>query len=83
MASKTEKIAATPTAISPLYGRVSEKSNAVRAKLPAFRLSGENSEMMSRKSVGTYEEPAIRKFRIADLEAAMGLKNDLSRWNLP
>ena len=48
MASKTKKIAATPTAISPLYGRVSGKSNAVRAKLPVFRLSGENSETVSR-----------------------------------
>lgn len=83
MVSKTKKIAATPMAISPLNGRVSRKSNAVRAELPVLHLSGENSEMMSRKSVGTYEEPTIRKFRIVGLEAAMGLKNDLSRWNLP
>ena len=48
MARENKKIAATPTFISPLYGRVSEKSNAVRAELPLFRMSGSNSETVSR-----------------------------------
>ena len=50
MVSKTKKIAAMPTAISSFYGRVSKKSNAVRAELPVLRLSGANSETVCRKS---------------------------------
>lgn len=50
MAGKTKKIAATPTAISSLYGWVYRKSNAVRAELPVLRLSGANSETVCRKS---------------------------------
>lgn len=60
MVSKTKKIAATPTAISSFYGRVSEKSNAVRAELPVFRLSGANSETVRRKSDGAAISPAVR-----------------------
>ncbi len=60
MARKTRRIAATPTAISSLYGRVSEKSNAVRAELLVFRLSGANSETVRRKSDGAAISHAVR-----------------------
>lgn len=79
MASKTKKIAATPTAISSFYGRVSEKSNAVRAELPVFRLSGANSETVSRESGGIDGERTIRKFRIVAPEAALWLRSYLPR----
>lgn len=53
--------------------------HAVRGK---FVWSG-NSETVSRKYVEMREKRTIRKFRIVGLEAAMGFKSDLSRWNLP
>lgn len=60
MASKTKKITATRTSISPFYSCVSEKSNAVRAELPVFRLSVANSETVRRKSDGAAIFHAVR-----------------------
>jgi len=66
--------------LSSLYDQGLGKSNAVRTELaPMLRLSGENSETVSRKSGVTEEERTIRKFRIVALEAALGLISFLSR----
>ena len=52
------------------------KSDAVRRKSD----QSENSETVSRKSGGTDAERTIRKFRIVDPEAALGLKGYSSCW---
>ena len=69
--------------LSSLYDQCFGKSNAVRAELPVFQLSGENSETVSRKSGGTEEERTIWEFRMVASEAALGLKDYLLRWIHP
>jgi len=52
---------------------------SLRAELPVFRLSGENSETLYRKSGVTEEKRTILNFRIVALEAALGLISYLPR----